>query len=339
MALQQFRSNHLNVPFIVLTDDNGNKKFLCENGVLFTKEEYTQGIDLKAEYERREREHILYDYEYARKTGKLRIKETPSAEVYTEMPEPVSDSGASQSGLQKGILILAVLLGFTSLVSMYMSTLHTATYLKDYSDVISAWFMALSITAYNSTAFEVSIIFRSSKRNFMAFLFLFLWCAVTLFSMTTTVSVFYSRFSFDKASEEIAVSAEKTVEEELMLLKGKESALREAIEFKKKDIEYRQQKEYATAKVREELVALENDLQKNLEEQQAFIRSAQETREASGVRHKESLFAFLSRIFGINEGLLEFVMSTLSAVFINLIAPLSLSAGIELRRKAVDNLI
>ena len=64
-------SKHLGKPYIYLKD---KQKFLCSNGVLFTLEEFKNGIDINAEYERRAKEDMLYDYAYAKNTGLLRKK-------------------------------------------------------------------------------------------------------------------------------------------------------------------------------------------------------------------------------------------------------------------------
>ena len=61
--LEEKISKHLGKPYIYIPDQ---KKFLCSNGVLFTLEEYKNGIDINAEYERREKEDKLYDYAYAK---------------------------------------------------------------------------------------------------------------------------------------------------------------------------------------------------------------------------------------------------------------------------------
>lgn len=232
----------------------------------------------------------------------------------------------------KSVLAICILLGFTSVISMYISTLHTATYLKDYADLISAWFMSASVTAYNSTAFEVSVLFKSSKRYFMSVLFMFLWVLVTLFSMATTVSVFYDSFNFNEyqiAQENKEVDSNKLA---LEMLQKKESDLRESIAFKKKDIEYRQEHDYATTAVRNELTNLQEELQTNLSEQQKLLEATPEVTEET-VTRKESLFAFLGRLLHLEGGILEFIMSTLSAIFVNLIAPLSLTAVTELLKK------
>lgn len=50
--LEEKTSKNLGIPYVYLPDQ---KKFLCQNGVMFTLEEYHNGIDLNAEYERRER--------------------------------------------------------------------------------------------------------------------------------------------------------------------------------------------------------------------------------------------------------------------------------------------
>lgn len=236
----------------------------------------------------------------------------------------------------RNVFLIILILAFASVCSMYESTLHTATYLFDYVDMISAWLLSTAVTAYNSSAFEVSVMFHNMKRNFMAFIFMLLWAMVTLFSMATTVSVFYDRFNFNEtqiAQENKTVDSNKLG---LELLRTKEKDLREAIEFKKKDIEYRQEREYATTAVRLELENLQKELQENLTEQQKLLEETPEVMEEK-LQRKESLFAFLGRLIGLEGGILEFIMSTLSAIFINLIAPLSLTAVIELnKRKGID---
>ena len=398
MALEEKISKHLGKPYIYLKDQ---KKFLCSNGVLFTLEEYKNGIDINAEYERREKEDMLYDYAYAKSTGLLRKKrgyskmlvDSSTAEnealekqnnegLYKKSFEKIDAenlgvteqrrnggtapkvSGDDNNGLQhkvperkdtsevrqetKGrngnsldkqeekqglsVLFIVALLGFTSLISGYISTLHTATYLYDYVDVLSAWLMSASVTAYNATAFEVSVIFKSKRRFGLAFIFITLWAMVTLFSMATTVSVFYDRFNFIET--QIALENKQSVSNKLALelLQKKESDLRESIEFKKKDIEYRQEKDYATTAVRTELNELQEELQKNLSEQQQLLQETPEATEKI-TKRKESLFAFLGRLMKIEGGVLEFIMSTLSAIFVNLISPLSLTAVTELLKK------
>lgn len=398
MALEEKISKHLGKPYIYLKDQ---KKFLCSNGVLFTLEEYKNGIDINAEYERRAKEDMLYDYAYAKSTGLLRKKrgyskmlvDSSTAEnealekqnnegLYKKSFEKIDAenlgvteprrnggtapkvSGDDNNGLQhkvperkdtsevrqetKGrngnsldkqeekqglsVMFIVTLLGFTSLISGYISTLHTATYLYDYVDVFSAWLMSASVTAYNATAFEVSVIFKSKRRFGLAFIFITLWAMVTLFSMATTVSVFYDRFNFIET--QIALENKQSVSNKLALelLQKKESDLRESIEFKKKDIEYRQEKDYATTAVRTELNELQEELQKNLSEQQRLLQETPEATEKI-TKRKESLFAFLGRLMKIEGGVLEFIMSTLSAIFVNLISPLSLTAVTELLKK------
>lgn len=398
MALEEKISKHLGKPYVYIKDQ---KKFLCSNGVLFTLEEYRNGIDINAEYERREKEDMLYDYAYAKSTGLLRKKrgskplseiikndtqkfqqndeENASSERSSDLSRrtegthdnetlqrEVSYSRGVREGIQEGslpadrrnntsgneteetegssglengnvsdgraVMFIVALLGFTSLISGYISTLHTATYLYDYVDVFSAWLMSASVTAYNATAFEVSVIFKSKRRFGLAFVFITLWAMVTLFSMATTVSVFYDRFNFIET--QIALENKQTDSNKLALelLQKKESDLRESIEFKKKDIEYRQEKDYATTAVRAELNELQEELQKNLSEQQQLLQETPEVTEKAAKR-KESLFAFLGRLMKIEGGVLEFIMSTMSAIFVNLIAPLSLTAVTELLKK------
>ena len=389
--LEEKISEHLGKPYIYLKDQ---KKFLCSNGVLFTLEEYKNGIDINAEYERRTKEDMLYDYAYAKSTGLLRKKrgyskmlvdsspveqtvengalenekiamENPSVpeqkkngetvpkvdvseavtnglqnkvsvhgqarEYWRDTSEGRNGNSLDRQGEKQGfsVIFIVALLGFTSLISGYISTLHTATYLYDYVDMISSWLMSSSVTAYNATAFEVSVIFKSKKRYGLTFVFITLWSMVTLFSMATTVSVFYDRFNFTEA--QIAQENKQSDSNKLALelLRTKEKDIREAIEFKKKDIEYRQEKDYATTAVRAELNDLQTKLQENLTEQENLLKETPEITEKV-TKRKESLFSFLGRLMHLEGGILEFIFSTMSAIFINLISPLSLTAVTEL---------
>jgi hypothetical protein len=377
MALEERISEHLGEPYVYLREQ---RKFLCKNGVLFTVDEYKNGIDINAEYERRLKEDTLYDYAYAKSTGLLRKKKGQGktaeperkveghAEEHAVLPErpAVKEDRQAQAGESKqeraeedlqgkrlepdeaqserkdsresvSVMFIIGLLTVTTFISGYISTLHTATYLYDYVDVISAWLMSLSVTAYNATAFEVSVLFKKRGRFGLTFVFILLWGMVTLFSMATTVSVFYDRFSFTET--QITEENHKSDSNKLRLdlLSTKEKDLREAIMFKKKDIEYRQEHEFATTAVRKELNELQNELQKVLSEQEKILSETPEVAQGE-TKRKESLFSFLGRLIHVEGGVLEFIMSTLSAVFVNLIAPLSLVAVAEIKRKGVDKI-
>lgn len=370
--LEEKISKHLGVKYIYLPE---RKLFLCENGVPFTLEEYKKGIDLQAEYKRRKYEGKLFDYVYAKNTQILRKKRTSTkieegngqlsekklsddtgrsssfsteeatkgeqetvktdekgAQYGTELKEEIERKSNSTTAV--GFII--ALLAFTSIISGYISTLQTATYLYDYVDVISAWLMSSSVTAYNVTAFEVAVLFKQNKRYGLTFVFITLWTIVTLFSMATAVSVFYDRFNFTEyqvAEENRHTDSNKLA---LNMLQTKEKDLREAIDFKKKDIEYRQEKDYATSAVRLELEALQKELQENLSEQQKLVYDTPEVTEETN-KKKERLFAFLGRLLHVDSGVFEFIFSTMSAIFINVISPLSVVAVVELKKKKEDS--
>lgn len=325
MELKEHTSRHLGVPYVYLKDE---KKYLCENGVVFTKEEYLKGIDLNAEYKKRSRNGELYDYEFARKNGKLRLleeEETPAKE------EPLIERKPRPEGKEaKSVIIMSIALMLTSFGSMYISTLHTATYLFDYTDKVSSWLMSSVITVYCATAFEVVLLFFDRKRYVLSSIFAVLWLTVVTFSMVTTISVSYDQYNFNMVEAQSENRETDSARLTLEVLKEQEKALRESIEFKKKDIEYRQEREYATTAVRVELEDLQNKLQANLDKQMSVLSETPEAVKAEGeVRKKESLFAFLGRQMKLDGEILEFIMSTLSAVFINLISPLSVSVVVS----------
>lgn len=320
MELKEYTSRHLGVPYVYLKDE---KKYLCENGVVFTKEEYLKGIDLNAEYKKRSENGELYDYEFARKNGKLRLLEKEEIPLIEKKPRPERKEA-------KSVIIMSLALMLTSFGSMYISTVHTATYLFDYTDKISSWLMSFVITVYCATAFEVVLLFFDRKRYVLSSVFAVLWLAVVTFSMVTTISVSYDRYNFNVVEAQNENKETDSARLTLEVLKEQEKALRESIEFKRKDIEYRQEREYATTAVRVELEGLQNKLQANLDKQMSVLSETPEAVKTEGeVRKKESLFAFLGRQMKLDGGILEFIMSTLSAVFINLISPLSVSVVVS----------
>lgn len=325
MELKEYTSRHLGVPYVYLKDE---KKYLCENGVVFTKEEYLKGIDLNAEYKKRSKNGELYDYEFARKNGKLRLLE--KEEISAKEEPLVEKKPRPEEKEAKSVVIMSLALMLTSFGSMYISTVHTATYLFDYTDKISSWLMSFVITVYCSTAFEVVLLFFDRKRYVLSSVFAILWLAVVTFSMATTISVFYDRYNFNVVEAQSENKETDSARLTLEVLKEQEKALRESIEFKRKDIEYRQEREYATTAVRVELEGLQNKLQDNLDKQMSVLSETPEAVKTEGeVRKKESIFAFLGRQMKLDGGILEFIMSTLSAVFINLISPLSVSVVIS----------
>lgn len=337
MKQKEYISKHLGVPYVYLPD---LKKYICANGVAFTKEEYLQGIDLKSEYEKREAQGEIYDYAYAKSTGILRKKaiKRPKEESLENEDEEIDEVVTPDASLipdksektAKSIMLMCLALMATSIGSMYISTVHTATYLFDYVDVVSAWIMSAVITVYCSTAFEVVILFHDRKRHILSGIFAVLWTFVLLFSMITTVSVFYDRYNFNMIETKESTKVEDSMRLSLEMLKKKEEALRESIELKKQDIEHRQSLEYATRTQQVELSALQKELQENLNAQ---LNVVQETPDAVKTEEetvrKESLFVFLGKHMGLDGGILEFIMSTLSAIFINLISPLSVSVVVS----------
>lgn len=337
MKQKEYISKHLGVPYVYLPDLN---KYICANGVAFTKEEYLQGIDLKSEYEKREAEGELYDYAYAKSTGILRrkaVKKTKEESLENE-DEVISDdpvetplvSAFRTEKTAKSIMFMCLALMVTSFGSMYISTLHTATYLFDYVDKVSAWLMSGVITVYCATAFEVVLLYADRKHYILSGIFATLWVLVLLFSMITTVSVFYDKYNFTVLENKENTREESSMRLSLEMLQKKETALRESIELKKQDIEHRQSLEYATRTQQIELSNLQKELQDNLNAQLDVVKTEPDAvKDEKEVVRKESLFAFLGRLMRLDGGILEFIMSTLSAIFINLISPLSVSVVVS----------
>lgn len=318
MALKERISQHLGIPFVLLPEG----KYVCQNGVVFTKDEYLKGIDLASELAKRQENGELYDYDYAKKYGilvkqKIRQGEEKEEEEYlsVELPEEKQP---------KSVIILCIALLLTSFGSMYISTVHTANYLFAYVDKISAILMSTVITIYCSSAFEIVILFFDRKRYILSFVFSLLWLLVIVFSMVTTVSIFYDNYNFSVVQLQESTKDVTSARAELSLLQKREQALIEEIKFKQQDITYRQARDYSTTAVRLELDELQKQLQQVLEKQQNIVAENPDAmKKENEVKTRDNFFVFLARWLHFNDEVLEFIMSTLGAVFINLISPFS----------------
>lgn len=326
------QSKQFDVPYVHLEKEG---MYICGNGVGFTDEEYAgrkeTGLNMKSEFEKRSKEGTLFDFDYAVKTGKVRHKVTEGKEGIPSERETGKVAAVQNNGTPKSVMAMCIALAVTSLGSMYISTVHTATYLFDYVDIVSAWVMSAVITVYCSTAFEVVILFKEKRHFILSSVFALLWSLVVVFSMVTTVSVFYDRYSFNKIEIAEDNRESDSARLSLELLKQQEKDLREEIDFKKRDIEYRRSKDYATNTRTLELNRLQSELQSNLDRQKEIISfSPEATKAENETRRKENLFDFFGKVFHINGDIIQFIMSTLSAVFINLISPFSVTVVISL---------
>lgn len=320
-------SVNLGIPYVTVGEGDA-AVYVCENGVAFTRKEFSETFNdresLLEEYNRRSRQGNLFDFDKA-KEGILAVK-TEERLVETKKKERLAEV---KKKVPKSIAILCFSLLAVSLGSAYISTLHTATYLAGYVDIFSAWVMSAVVTVYCSTAFEVIILFYDNRRYILSFIFAMLWLMVVVFSMVTTVAVFFDRYNFNV----LAIQEENTELDSsriaLEILAKKEQAIRESIEEKKADMEYRRTVGYATTAVRVELNKLQEELQSCLDEQQRIAMEAPQA-VSENVQKKETFSQYLGRKTGIDGGIIEFILSTLSAVFINLISPFSVTVVISL---------
>lgn len=339
MKLTEYTSKYLNVPYVIIKDKEGHKRFLCSNGVLFSKAEYLAKKEkdpdwLNKEFIKRKNGDTLFDYNYAKSTGALRrkrkvVEKQEQEKVLTEVgekKEKVNKAGK----LSASIVVICLALSATSIGSMYISTVHTATYLLDYVTTSLAWLMSGVITVYTSTAFEVSILFKEQEKKGLAFIFLLLWSFVMTFSMITTVSVFWDSYNFNKLETVTVNNATESSSLVLEVLKKEETSLNEAIAVLDTDIKKRQELGWGTSVQIKDRSDKSAELSRNFEEQKKILfETPDASKKDEEIQKKESLFDFLGRIFHIDGGIIAFIMSTLPAIFINVIAPLSITVVVS----------
>ena len=69
--LEEKISKTFNMPYVNINTKTGDF-FLCENGVLFSSQEFLNCKDPAIAFEEKLKQGMLFDYEYAKKRGRLR---------------------------------------------------------------------------------------------------------------------------------------------------------------------------------------------------------------------------------------------------------------------------
>lgn len=329
MQLSEKTSKKLGVNYLMVQRQNDNRIYLCENGVIFSNEEYLQKFHtkelLEKEYEKRYQEGKLYDYAYAKETGELRLLATKS--------EPKEEKKTIKEENKKtpfSIIIICLFLTFTALGSMAISTVHTYIYLQGYFTDVLAFLMSAVITVYCAITFEIVFLFWEQQRTALACILIILWAVSITVSMASTVSIFYDQY-VDNSVTQVKQYKDEIANAELELLKKNEQDIRASMQIKLDDMEFRRKMEYPTTKVRTEYNDLQTKLSECLEQQKEAIKNPPKiATENIKLVEKETLFKFIGRKTNIDGDIFEFLIGACIAVFINIIAPMCIAIIISL---------
>lgn len=312
MTTQQFHKS-LNLHYI-----HCEKGFLLENGVIVTKEELSNKTlkQQKALINKKLKTDKLYDYTRSIAVGTLVEKQL----------EPV--------GKVVNETFLIPLIGYSLLLvsvgACIASVFFTYHFLLTWQNSYISLLLSIIMVIFSSTAFAVADYLKKQKHRFFVFMYLALWVITVSFSMYSTVAVNYASYKekyYENITESSVANANRS-EKEILQIK-KENVDKE-IDILKEQIAYNEEQGWGTYTFRKQLAEKQAEQGEILDREIILIQETPDITVTDSSVEETNIVYMLGEHMGIDGDMLQFIISTLPAVFIDLIAPLCLGVSVIL---------
>lgn len=337
-------SKSLGVKYIYCKGKNGSEgKYITETGVVFTNDEITGTAedDIRKIYEERLKFSTLYDYEYAKTTNFIRKKKNNSFEPPDEEKEMVFVEKEKKTIHFSSVDAILIIIGLAASGAVVMSAHYTGLFLSARVGTFLGYFQSITMVLFATVAFEAGFLF-IHKRGYwilIGVVFLVLWAFVASYSMFTTMSVNYDAFGNIKA-ESAAVVAEDNSDRLALEQLDKSIADAEAsYDARQKAVtDYMNRETYSMWAVTEYQKAADTakeELKKLRDERTVITNRSPDAVKKEEIK-KETFFDLLSRLFGWNADMVLFLINTLPAVFLDIVAPFGFAIVIFLKGENDD---
>lgn len=335
--MKEKTSAALGLKYVVI---DGN--YITEEGVKFTVAE-TVGKDAKsicAMHAQRKKEGKLYDYVYAKNNGYIRARRDYESEIATRT-EKVSKTAENapeiplpKEGFKITIVgVFRVVMLCVGALSMFMLILYSRAFQLEYLSPFGATVLAITMTVFATAAFEAVFLFWKRQMYGFAVMFSFLWLLVAAFSMASTMSVNFSRytekrevsFAENKEVNSGRLQLDSIAEKKKLNQEELDAAKATLTEYQQKEKQYEwQTNQYKSAisRLTKERKALIDDEIKIKENTPDSVLKSNAT--------KVTFYDYLGKLWGIEPDFLQFILSILPALFLDLIAPFSVAISIFL---------
>jgi len=244
------------------------------------------------------------------------------------------------------VSFLRIAMGIIGVAAAYMSIYYTWKWLLEFLPGFQAVILSGSVVAFSIIAFETMILFVKSKQKVLASCFGIVWLVVLVFSITSTVAGLYNKRveNYNQSIQQTYTSSYKAEEwgmyqqnERLILaqIKEKEGLL---TTYTKRwtsagsnptNLDYQRMR---TAQA--ELDMRRNELKQLNSTKLEFVKTQKDigaTKETS--LKQKNFYQWLAQLFNIEADMMEFILSLFPAIFIDVIAPLSLAVFLFLTPK------
>ncbi len=359
--LKSYFSKTLNLDYVVIEKEERGlliKQYLTEKGVLFSSQEVNKTKEelIKIHQRRVRLGENVWDYNFALSTGALRMlrgRKNPVVKsvekgvenvyknnypIYTEEEtKTLLDTEVNKTKVIVGLdtKILSIVSLIISVGAVILSLLYTKDFLLGFNNGFTSYVLSSIMVMFASVALTIALLFKREGNKGISMLFCFLWIVVTLFSMTSTVAVNYNRFEFtqeEELEENREVNAIRLELESIAL--QKQSKLNQ-IAAKDNEIARYEELDMFSRGVfpsQEERNRLQEEYDTLLEEERALRSKEPEAVIIEDVK-KRNFFNLLEDLTGVDSGTMQFLLSTLPAIFIDIIAPFGIATSVSLLTK------
>lgn len=216
--------------------------------------------------------------------------------------------------------------------AIYMSVYYSYEWLNDFLSPFKAAMLASIMVMFAVSAFELIILFRKEKKYYLVILFSFLWFIVTIFSMISTVAGQYNVRIADLTERYQNQSLKEKQVQDKIDYKEQKAELRSTLADLRKDNNY-YQKQLNRINIKENekqyrylswnLRRVQNRIEKILKE----LDSLRTSGKFEKVIHKRppDFYLWVASLFGWKPDMIQFWLSVFPAVFIDLVAPISVA--------------
>lgn len=255
-------------------------------------------------------------------------------------------------GLQISMLVIG-------LGAVILSIYYTTIWLIDFLPLMLAVLLSTIMVGFSVSAFETLIAFLSGKvksgpvsKLIISSAFIVLWIIVTFFSITSTVAGQYNKH-IDQVKKKIASSPtgykltairEEKADCEIQLKDAREQlAMLSKIAGGMSDLSSRSSHgrvwndtQWRMVKVNKTIAGLLDRIQKLRSQESELLNSSKESGIVLANNKGEMILDFydwLARVLGLSKDQVQFWMSLFPAVFVDVIAPVSLAVALFLKRQ------
>lgn len=310
-------SEALQTKFLSLKD-----YLITETGVLFTKKELAgqSGDAVKKLYRDRLANSELYDYAFAKSTGVAR-RHKDQASLKSEANEIIK----RDKNKIDVILFIRVASAIISIVASVVLFSYTSEYFSKSNTAFRSNAFAAIILSFNILAFDLVVLFFMMKMRALAWSMIALLLVTIPFSMFATVDVSYTNY-FSSQAQDVNVAVEASAD----LLSVQKDALKTKLEAMNAAIRVRDAAALDPSTPQWYLSQLSTAVTKSTNDYNSFYedfkKNLSATPEAASSQTtkslKKDLFNAIEDAWGIPRFKSYFVVNTLPAVFLDIIAPL-----------------